>query len=44
MSIESKQKSSHVPRKSYAKLPEILEVPDLLRIQTESFRWFRNAG
>jgi DNA-directed RNA polymerase subunit beta len=44
MSIKSKQKSSHVPRKSYAKMPEILGVPDLLRIQTESFRWFQERG
>jgi DNA-directed RNA polymerase subunit beta len=44
MSIKSKQKSSHIPRKYYNKLPEILEVPDLLRIQTESFRWFQERG
>jgi DNA-directed RNA polymerase subunit beta len=44
MSTKSKQKSSHVSRKFYNKLPEILEVPDLLRIQTESFRWFQERG
>ena len=33
-----------VPRKSYAKLPEVLEVPDLLKVQTDSFRWFQEHG
>jgi DNA-directed RNA polymerase subunit beta len=37
-------KSPTVPRKSYARLPQILEVPDLLRIQTDSFRWFQEQG
>jgi len=40
----TEQKGPPVPRKSYAKLPEILEVPDLLRIQTDSFRWFQERG
>ena len=40
----AKQKSLTVPRKSYAKLPEILEVPDLLKVQTDSFRWFQEHG
>src|SRR4030042_3380459 len=33
-----------VPRRSYAKLPELLEVPDLPKIQTGSFRWFQEHG
>jgi DNA-directed RNA polymerase subunit beta len=37
-------KVSPVPRKSYAKLPEVLEVPDLLKVQTDSFRWFQEQG
>jgi DNA-directed RNA polymerase subunit beta len=37
-------KSPTVPRKSYARLPQILEVPDLLKIQTDSFRWFQEQG
>ena len=40
----SEQKMPSIPRKSYAKLPEILEVPNLLRIQTDSFRWFQEYG
>ena len=33
-----------VSRKSYARLPQILEVPNLLKIQTDSFRWFQEQG
>jgi len=33
-----------VSRKSYARLPQILEVPNLLKVQTDSFRWFQEEG
>ena len=33
-----------VYRKSYAKLPQILEVPNLIEVQLESFRWFQEEG
>ena len=33
-----------VPRKSYAKLPQILDVPNLIEVQLESFRWFQEEG
>ncbi len=33
-----------VPRKSYAKLPQILDVPNLIEVQLESFRWFQEKG
>jgi DNA-directed RNA polymerase subunit beta len=33
-----------IPRKSYASLPQILEVPNLIQIQTDSFRWFQEKG
>jgi DNA-directed RNA polymerase subunit beta len=33
-----------VPLKSYAKLPEILEVPNLIKIQLDSFRWLQEEG
>ncbi len=33
-----------VPRKSYAKLPQILDVPNLIEIQLESFRCFQEKG
>ena len=42
--IDAERRVLPVPRKSYAKLPEILEIPDLLRIQTDSFRWFQEHG
>jgi len=38
--------SSLVPvyRKSYAKLPQILDVPNLIEVQLDSFRWFQEEG
>jgi DNA-directed RNA polymerase subunit beta len=35
---------SLVQRKSYARLPQIMEVPDLIEIQIDSFRWFMEEG
>jgi len=35
---------STVARKSYAKLPQVLEVPNLIEVQLESFRWFQEKG
>jgi len=35
---------SPVPRKSYAKLPQILAVPNLIKVQLDSFRWFQEEG
>jgi DNA-directed RNA polymerase beta subunit len=31
-------------RRSYAKLPQILEVPNLVKVQLDSFRWFQEEG
>ncbi len=33
-----------IPQKSYASLPQILEVPNLIQVQTDSFRWFQEKG
>jgi DNA-directed RNA polymerase subunit beta len=33
-----------VSRKSYARLPQILDVPNLIRVQLESFQWFQEEG
>ena len=33
-----------ISRKSYARLPQILEVPNLIAIQLDSFRWFQEKG
>ena len=29
---------------SFARLPEVVEVPDLIRVQLDSFRWFQTEG
>ncbi len=30
--------------KSFSKLPETLEIPDLIQVQLDSFRWFQEEG
>jgi len=40
----AEQKLLSVPRKSYAKLPQILDVPNLIEVQLKSFRWFQESG
>jgi len=34
----------HELLKSFAKLSETLEIPDLIRVQRDSFRWFQEEG
>ncbi|MEX1158791.1 MAG: hypothetical protein WEC79_07675, partial [Thermomicrobiales bacterium] len=36
----------HVPTqiKSYAKIPHVLDIPHLVRIQLDSYEWFQNEG
>ena len=31
-------------RRSYARIPTVLEAPNLVQIQLDSFRWFTNEG
>ena len=31
-------------RKSFSKIPSTLEIPDLVEIQTKSFKWFKEEG
>jgi DNA-directed RNA polymerase subunit beta len=31
-------------RKSFARLPEVLEIPNLIKVQLDSFRWFQEEG
>ncbi|HSR31582.1 MAG TPA: DNA-directed RNA polymerase subunit beta, partial [Anaerolineae bacterium] len=38
------ERKTPVPRKSFSKLPNILEVPNLIAVQTESFEWFKKKG
>jgi len=33
-----------ISRKSYAKLPQILDIPNLIEVQLDSFRWFQEEG
>jgi len=37
-------KMTPVSRKSYAKLPQILDIPNLIQVQLESFRRFQEKG
>ena len=41
--LSGREKSS-VFRKSYAKLPQIIDVPNLIEVQLDSFRWFQEEG
>ncbi len=34
---------SHL-RKSYAKLPQVIEIPNLIEVQLTSFKWFQEQG
>ena len=38
------ERKTPVPRKSFSKLPHILDVPNLIAVQTESFDWFKKQG
>ncbi len=31
-------------RKSYARIPDVLPLPDLIEVQLESYRWFQDEG
>jgi DNA-directed RNA polymerase beta subunit len=31
-------------RKSFGKLPSVLEIPNLIQVQLDSFRWFQEEG
>jgi len=44
LTSDIEQNASPAPRKSYARLPQILEVPNLIKVQTDSFRWFQEKG
>ncbi len=40
----SEQSTHLVPRKSYARLPQILDVPNLIKVQLDSFQRFQEDG
>ncbi|MCJ7514477.1 MAG: DNA-directed RNA polymerase subunit beta [Dehalococcoidia bacterium] len=39
-----KQKNALEQRVSFAKLPTVLEIPNLIKVQLDSFRWFQEEG
>jgi len=42
---ESSRRSSSAPaRKRYARIPEVLPIPNLIELQLDSFRWFVDQG
>ena len=43
-SVYAESNGSNLTRKSYGKLPEIMEVPNLIDIQLRSFRWLQEEG
>ena len=43
-SVPNEKSSSPVLRKSYAQLPRILDVPNLIRVQLDSFQRFQEKG
>jgi len=43
-SLHSENRLFPVPRKSYARLPQILDVPNLIQVQLDSFRRFQEEG
>ena len=43
MSMIEKQETS-LEKKSYAKLPEVLDIPNLIQVQLDSYRWFQEEG
>ena len=44
MAMVTDQKFGKTMRKSYAKYQEILEMPNMLRIQKDSYEWFLDEG
>ncbi len=43
MSMPEKQ-DILLEKKSYAKLPEVLDIPNLIQVQLDSYRWFQEEG
>ncbi len=41
---ESSRASAIAPRRRYARIPEVLEIPNLIELQLSSFYWFAEKG
>ena len=45
LSLAESVRALHVPqRKRYARIPEVLPIPNLIELQLDSFRWFIDQG
>jgi DNA-directed RNA polymerase subunit beta len=42
--VPSKKEKYPVKRKTYAKLPQVLDVPNLVEVQLDSFQWLQEEG
>jgi DNA-directed RNA polymerase subunit beta len=42
--VESSRASAIAPRRRYARIPEVLEIPNLIELQLKSFDWFVEKG
>jgi DNA-directed RNA polymerase subunit beta len=42
--VPSNKEKYPVKRKNYAKLPQVLEVPNLVEVQLDSFQWLQEEG
>jgi DNA-directed RNA polymerase subunit beta len=38
------ERKTPIPRKSFSRLPHILDVPNLIAVQIDSFEWFKKQG
>ena len=36
--------SRYRTRRSFAKIPDVMDVPNLIAVQTENFEWFKTEG
>ena len=43
-SISKSTNRSATPRSSYARIPAVLQVPNLIQVQIDSFNWFKTEG
>ncbi|UCE97298.1 MAG: DNA-directed RNA polymerase subunit beta [Dehalococcoidia bacterium] len=42
--LSNRKEKSTISRQSYSKLPQIIEVPNLIEIQLGSYQWFQEEG
>ncbi|MFA5628936.1 MAG: DNA-directed RNA polymerase subunit beta [Dehalococcoidales bacterium] len=42
--IPSKEENYPVKRQTYAKLPQVIDVPNLVEVQLDSFKWLQEEG